>query len=113
MGLALAFLGVGAVAVLAMGWTVLAALQADGARGRALALTVVLAVLVAAPLAARALAARGIMLPPWSGAAGVSLILAAAALCLWRLRHMAGARLSAPAGIAALAALWVILVLMR
>ena len=113
MELALAFALAGAVAVLAMGWTVLAALSAEGARGRGLALGLVLAVLATAPLAARGLAARGIGLPPWSGAVGVTLILAAAAVCLWRLRAVPGAGLAARTGIAACAVLWAILVLMR
>jgi hypothetical protein len=113
MGLALTFALAGAVAVLAMAWTVLAALSADGARGRGLALGLVLAVLATAPLAARGLAARGIGLPAWSGAVGATLILAAAALCLWRLRALPGARGAAWTGIAACAVLWAILVPMR
>lgn len=113
MGLALAFAVTGAAAVLAMAWTVLAALSAEGARGRALALTAVLAVLASAPLLGRALAARGLGLPAWSGTAGVTLLIAAAVACLWRLRGVEGAGWPARAGIAACAALWVVLVLMR
>ncbi|HMO09433.1 MAG TPA: hypothetical protein PKD10_17575 [Paracoccaceae bacterium] len=113
MGLALAFLAAGAAAVLAMGWTALVALSAEGARGRGVALLAVLAVVACAPLVGRGLAAGGVALPAWTGAAGVSLLMAAAMLCLWRLRAVPGSYWPARAGMAACMALWIVLVLMR
>lgn len=99
----------GGIGILCMAWVVLAALSADGARGRAFALLAATAALGSAPLGLRAL--RGGAAPPQEGTVflGATLLLAAAAICLWRLRTVAGAGIAARAGIGCCAVIWALL----
>jgi hypothetical protein len=93
----------GGIGILSMAWVVLAALSADGARGRAWALLAATVALATAPLALRRTAAA-----PGDGAVflGATLLLVAAAICLWRLRGVAGAGWAARVGIGACLILW-------
>lgn len=98
----------GALALVAMGWAALAAFAEDAARGLAWALLVLTALMAAWPA----------VLTRWTEGAspyglplflGMTLILAAALVCLDRLRRRPEARLPARLGIGAALNFWLAL----
>lgn len=100
----------GALALVSLGWAVLAALAEGTVRGLAWALLVITALLAAWPA----------VLSRWNDGAGapfgppllvgMTLILAAAMICLGRLRQLPGTRLPARLGIGAALNFWLALV---
>ncbi|QYK42985.1 MAG: hypothetical protein KF887_07780 [Paracoccaceae bacterium] len=109
MALGVLAAGAGAAAILGMAWTAIAALSADGRAGRAGALMAVLLGMAVAPLGLRALRARAVAPGEGQVFLGATLILAAAAICLWRLRGTPGAGPAPVLGIGACALLWLVL----
>lgn len=96
----------GATALLSMSWVVLAALSADGARGRAWALLAATAALAVAPLGLRMMRSGGGGPDAGPVFLGATLLVVAAAVCLWRLRGVAGAGWAARVGIGACLIVW-------